>query len=174
MTTQESQAAFVLNGLLRCAYCGNALRVQTTGEFEEATYRCPACVGDRSFPTVPARKLETWVLGAITNAVMSESNTRTLTKALFDAGDQLPVYAPEMLRDPVNHPETVRLFATDPTIYTIPENIPLARTFLSKLIDRIDLGNDEVVIHYSLPLPQDSILPGSYRQHLRLTADKRG
>ena len=121
---------------------------------------------------MPAGELETWILREVSSAVMSASNTRTLTQALADAGDKLPDYAPEMLRDPANHPARVRAIAMDPTIYTIPENTPQARAFLWKLINRINLGKDGAVIHYALPLPQDSSRPGSYHQHLRLTADQ--
>ena len=172
MTTQESQTAYVLEGLLRCAYCGHALRVRTVDEFADLVYQCADCADERSFPAMPAGKLVGWILREVTNAVMSDSNTRTLTQALADAGDELPDYAPEMLRDPVNHPAKVRAIAMDPAIYTIPDNIPQARAFLSKLIDRINLGKGEAVIHYALPLPQDSSLPGSYYQHLRLTDDQ--
>ena len=171
MTTQESRAAYVLEDLLHCSYCGNALRLGATDKFDDLVYRCAACPDDRSFPTMPADKLESWILREVTDAVMSDSNTRTLAQVLADAGDELPDYAPELLRDPVNHPEKVRAIALDPTIYTIPENIPQTRTLLSKLINRINLGKAEAVVHYALPLPQDSSLPGSHRQHLRLPSD---
>ena len=170
MTTQESQAAYVLEGLLHCSYCGNALQLRTTGNSDDLVYQCAACSEDRSFPLLPAGELEDWILRQITNAVMSDSNTRTLAHALADAGDAVPDCGPEVLRDPVNHPEKVRTIAMNPSIYAIPENVPQTRTFLSKLIDRIDLGSDEAVVHYALPLPQDSSLPGCYHQHLGLTA----
>ena len=172
MTTRESQAAYVLEGLLRCDYCGNSLHLHATDKFDDLVYQCVACAADRSFPAMPASEMEIWILSEVTNAVMSSSNTRTLTQALAEAAGELPDYAPEMLRDPVNHPEKVRAIAIDPAIYTIPENVPQTRALLSKLISRIDLGKEEAVVHYVLPLPQDSSLPGSYRQHLRLTSEQ--
>ena len=172
MTTQESQGAYVLEGLLRCSHCENALHPRTTDNRDDLVYQCPACAEARSFPTLPAAKLENWIIGEVANTIMSGSNTNTLTHALARTGDELLDSAPEILRDPINHPEKVRAIATDPAIYTISENIPQTRTFLAKLINHITLGNAEAVIHYALPLPQDSCLPGSYRQHLRLTDDQ--
>lgn len=174
MTTRESQAAYVLEGLLRCDYCGNSLNLDTTNKFDDLVYQCAACADDRSFPTMPASELEYFILGEVTNAVMSSSNSRTLTQALAEAAGELPDYAPEMLRDPVNHREKVRAIAIDPAIYTFPENVPQTRALLSKLIGHIDLRKEEAVVHYALPLPQDSALPGSYRQHLGLTSEQLG
>ena len=172
MTTRENQTAYVLEGLLHCHYCENALHLRTIDKFEDPVYQCTVCASDRSFPTMPAGELERWILREVTDAVMSDSNTRTLTQVLSTAGTELPDHAPEMLRDPERHPDRVQAIATDPAIYTIPENVPQTRTFLSKLINRINLGKDEAVVHYALPLPQDSSLPGSYRQHLRLPDDQ--
>ena len=171
MKTQDSQTVYVLEGFLRCRECEAILHVHTLGDAHDPVYQCTACNGQHRTPSMPAGDLERWIIQEVTCTVMTDSNTKTLTEMLAAGGGSLSEDAPEMLRDPANHPDRVRAIATDPAIYAIQENIPQTKQFLSKLINRITLSEREVVVHYALPLPQDSTLPGSYRQHLRLPDD---
>ena len=171
MTTLETQTNYVLEGLLRCRICGDDLRVSPRNASGVSIYRCPSCAEDQPCPPTPADELERWILRQITHTVMTDSNTRMLTQEMATAGAALPADAPEMLRNPECHPDRIRALATDPVLFFAPDSDSDAKTFLSKLIGHITLGNQEAVVHYELPLPQDSALPGAYRQHLPLPYD---
>ena len=171
MTTLESPTIYVLEGLIRCRKCDVELRVRPPGDAGISTYLCPVCAESRPSLPIPADELERWLLRQVTNTVMTESNTRMLTQEMAAAGAALSDDAPEALRYPKRHPDRVRAMATDPETFLIPDNVPDARQLMSKLIDHITLGDQEAVVHYAVPLPQDSALAGAYRQHLPLPHD---
>lgn len=168
MTTLENQTVYVLEELLRCHKCGGNLRVSPLGDTHVSAYRCPSCVEGQLAPPMAADELERWILGQVTDTVMTDSNTRMLAQEMAAAGAALPDDAPETLRNPELHPDGVRAMATDPAVFFIPENVGDAKKFLSKLIDHITLGDQEAVVQYALPLPRDSALPGACRQRLPL------
>ena len=171
MTTLETQTNYVLEGLLRCRECGDDLQVSPRNGSGVSIYWCPSCAEDQPCPPTPAEEFERWILRQVTHTVMTESNTRMLTQEIAAAVAALPADAPETLRNPERHSDRIRALATDPATFFAPDGASDAKTFLSKLIGHITLGNQEAVVHYALPLPQDSALPGAYRQHLPLPYD---
>ena len=171
MTTLESPTIYVLEGLIRCRKCDAELRVRPLGDTDILTYRCLSCAESRPTLPVPADELERWLLQQVTDTVLTDSNTRMLTQEMAAAGAALSDNAPEALRYPERHPDRIRAMATDPETFLIPDNVPDARRLMSKLIDHITLGDQEAVVHYAVPLPQDSALAGAYRQHLPLPHD---
>ena len=171
MTTLESPTIYVLEGLIRCRNCNAELRVRPLGETDILTYQCPVCARSQPAPSLPADELERWLIRQVTDTVLTDSNTAMLTQEMAVAGAALSDGAPEALRYPERHPDRVRAMATDPETFLIPDNVPDARRLMSKLISHITLGDQEAVVHYAVPLPQDSALAGAYRQHLPLPHD---
>ena len=171
MTTLESPTIYVLEGLIRCRNCDAELQVRPLGDAGVFTYRCPVCAETRPSRSMPAEELERWILRQVTDTVLTDSNTRMLTQEMAAAGAALSDSAPEALCYPERHPDRIRAMATDPETFLIPDNVPDARRLMSKLISHITLGDQEAVVHYAVPLPQDSALAGAYRQHLPLPHD---
>ena len=171
MTTLQDPTSYVLEGLIRCGECGTQLQVRPLGETAILTYQCPVCAESPPAPSLPADELERWLIRRVTDTVLTDSNTAMMTQEMAAAGARLSDDAPEALRYPERHPDQIRAMATDPETFLIRENVSHTRQFMSKLIAHITLGDQEAVVHYALPLPQDSALAGAYRQHLPLPHD---
>ena len=171
MTTLEHPNIYVLEGLMHCRKCGAQLRVRPLGDTDILTYQCSTCDKSQPAPAVTADELERWLIQQVTDTVLTDSNTAMMTQEMTAAGARLSDDAPEALRYPERFPNQVRAMATDPATFLAAESISDARRFLSKLIDHITLGDQEAVVHYALPLPEDSALAGAYRQHLPLPHD---
>lgn len=171
MTTLENQTPHVLEGFLRCHKCGGDLRVSPLGDTHVSAYRCSSCVEDQPTPPMAADELERRILRQVTETVMTDSNTRMLAQEMAAAGAALPDDAPVTLRNPELHHDGVRAMATDPAVFFTPDGAADTKKFLSKLIGHITLGDQEAVVHYALPLPLDSTLPGECRQHIALKQD---
>ena len=171
MTTLEHPTSYVLEGLIRCRNCDAELRIRPLGDTDIFTYQCSVCAGSQPAPSLPADELERWLIRQVTDTVLTDSNTAMLTQEMAAAGARLSDDAPEALRYPERHPDRIRAMATDPAVFFTADSVFYAKRFLSKLIDHITLGDREAVVHYAVPLPQDSALAGAYRQHLPLPHD---
>ncbi len=171
MTTLEHPTGYVLEGLIRCRQCDAELRVRPLGETDILTYQCSTCGKSQPASSLPADELERWLIRRVTDTVLTDSNTAMLTQEMAAAGARLSDDAPEALRYPERHTDQIRAMATDPAVFFTADSFFYAKRFLSKLIAHITLGDQEAVVHYALPLPQDSALAGAYRQHLPLPND---
>ena len=168
MTTLHPPTSYILEGFIRCGECGNQLEVRPLGETGTLTYQCSTCDKSRPAPSVTADELERWIIRQVTETVLTESNTAMMTQEMAAAGAELPESAPEALRYPERFPDQVRAMATDPATFLTRENVSHTRRIMTKLIAFITLGDQEAMIHYALPLPEDSALAGEHRQHLPL------
>lgn len=171
MTTLESPIIYFLEGLIRCRKCGAQLWVRPLRDTDILTYQCTFCPGSQPDQSLPADELVRWLIRQVTDTVLTDGNTAMVTQEMAVAGAKLSDDAPEALRYPERHPDTIRAMATDPAVFFTADSVFYAKLFLSKLIDHIELGYREAVVYYALPLPQDSALAGAYRQHLPLPHD---
>ncbi len=58
----------------------------------------------------------------------------------------------------------------DPLTYTARDAIRLAQQAFKNFVDKITVHGTEAVVHYSIPLPQDSPLPGARTQTITMPA----
>ena len=171
MTTIENPTIYVLEGLIRCRKCDDEMLIRPSRDTGGLTYQCYSCGEDRPARPMPAEKVERWIIRKVTDTIVTESYTEMLIQSLTAATATLSSDAVETLGHRERDPKWVRAMATDTFTFLIPKNAADAKQFLSTIIDHIALGDQEAVVHYAHPLPDDSALPGAHQQHLLLPDD---
>ena len=171
MTTLENPTIYVLEGLIRCRKCDTELLIRPSSDTGTPAYQCYSCADSEPARPLPAEQVERWIIQKVTDTVMTESYTEMLVQSLTAATATLSSDAVETLGHRERDPKWVRAMATDTFTFLMPKNAPDAKQFFSKLIDHIALGDQEAVVHYARPLPEESALPGAYQQSLLLPHD---
>ena len=64
--------------------------------------------------------------------------------------------------DPQHHKTAILAFALHPESYTRPDVVQQTRAVLAKVVDRITVGDDDIVIHYADSLPDCKLRLGCY------------
>ena len=112
-------------------------------------------------PDVRAYRFETWLIQELTDAIMTPRNLQFLQQSLAaSSGEALRL-----------NPNITAELARDPLTYNATDVRQFAKRTLSKFIQKITLQGTTAVIHYSIPLPVDSSLPGEHLQTVDMPAE---
>lgn len=153
---------YALQNLLSCQLCQSPMRVTTGPLPEDDVYRCSRLHRTSSSscaaPDVRARQFENSLIQDLCRTVFTPQNIKLLRDYLIQAGCN-----PKDL-DLVWLTET----ATDPLTFTAVDATPIAQQLFAKFIDRITVNGTEATVNFSMPLPQDGILPGAKAQTITL------
>ena len=178
MSTETTQDA-VLNGILTCNQCnaGMALKQdETTGRLyftcsQMAEPRFTWCLT----PDLDANQLDKLVIEAVMETIM----TRKHLSMLMAKTDQLLASKLEGFQDYPMAQEAQLYSRSDLQAMTTSYNSMVQaagstqalRKMIRQFIDDIRMTPGNAAVHYKIPLPQDSPLPGSYKQDIPLPAD---
>lgn len=160
-----NKRSYVLEHLLQCRQCGSPMLVSLGQDPNADVYSCSRSntSQDRTCatPDVRAYRFETWLIHELTDAIMTPRNLQFLQQSLAASSGQ--VLRPD--------PNTTAELARDPLTYNATDVRQLAKRTFSKLIQKITLQGTTAVIHYSIPLPADSSLPGEHLQTVDMPAE---
>ena len=164
MTTHITQRSYALENLLQCQHCDSPMQVHFAQHPDDDVYRCtrsnPSRVNSCASPDIKAGQFENWLLQEVMQVLMTPLNIRHIQGQLAEAGDDSLRHDPSAIED----------LATDPLTYNAKDALHLARPALQKFIRRITPDGTQATIHYSIPLPTDSSLPGERLQIIDLPA----
>ena len=160
-----SKGSYVLEHLLQCRQCGSPMLVSPGPDPNADVYRCSRSNTSQNrtcaTPDVRAYRFETWLIQELTDVIMTPRNVLFLQQSLAASNK-------ETLRlDPSNTAELAR----DPLTYNAKDARQLAKRTFANFIHKITLQGTMAVIHYSIPLPADSPLPGAHVQTVNIPAD---
>ena len=153
--TMEITPKAPLDGLLICGACGTAMTF--TGDTDPRY----ACRRECRTPQLPAEDTDRVLIGEILRMILTERNTATLLDAadneLDSQGEAGQIMTREDVEDLKKRPDLL-LRAADG-----PEEI---RDLLGRFIAEIRAHEGRAVVHYRIPLPADSVLPGKDHQEI--------
>ena len=153
---------YALQNLLSCQLCQSPMRVKTGPLPEDDVYRCSrlhrTSGSSCAAPDVRARQFENSLIQDLSGTVFTPQNIEVLRNYAIQAGCN-----PKDL-DIAWLTET----ATDPLTYTAVDATPMAQQLFAKFIDRVTVNGTEATVNFSMPLPQDGLLPGAKVQTITL------
>ncbi len=160
-----SKRSYVLEHLLQCRQCGSPMLVSLGQDPNADVYSCSRSNTrqDRTCatPDVRAYRFETWLIQELTDVIMTPRNVQFLQQSLATSGgDSLDF-----------DPSTTTELARDPLTYNAKDAQLLAKRTFANFIRKITLQGTTAVIHYSIPLPVDSSLPGEHLQRVSMPAE---
>ena len=178
MTTETTQDA-VLNGIITCDPCnaGMALKQdETTGRLyftcsKIAEQGCTWCLT----PDRDADQLDKLVVEAVMETIV----TRNHLSAIIAKTDQLLASKLEEFQDcptayeaQLDSRSDLQAITTSYSSMILAAGSPEAlRQLIRRFIEDIRMTPGNAAVHYKIPLPKDSPLPGSSRQDIPLPAD---
>ena len=142
------------------------LRDDTQGD-QEASYACQPSPGNSwnqcSTPRLHARSAEVLLIGKVLQTVLTEENISRVLEVANDPGRYDEAREHRLTRQNLQE------------VREIPERFVLAvggaprtRDFLSEFINEIQVNAGKAVVHYPIPLPENSPLAGRRRQEIDL------
>ena len=154
-----------LDGLLTCGSCGQPMPLDDNQGDQDASYACQPGPGQSRCltPRLHARRAEVLLIRTVLQTVLTEQN---ISGVLAVAND------PQRYAEAREH----RLTRQDlQEVRENPERFVLAagggprtRDFLRRFITWIQVHAKTAVVHYSIPLPEDSPLAGMCQQEIDL------
>ena len=155
MTTETTPKTPLLDGLLVCGTCRATMTLTSD---PDPLYSCP---GECGTPQLPAEATDRALIGEILRMVLTERNTTTVLDAanneLGSQGEAGHIMTREDVKDLTKRPDLLLRAADGPGE---------VRTLLSRFIAEIWAHEDRAVVHYGIPLPADSVLPGKDHQEI--------
>ena len=150
-----TQTAFPLDGLLRCGQCGERMTL------EDGPAPQYICQRGCSTPRLRAGAVDTMLLGAVLQEVLTPRNTRMLLDAANEelggeTGEQHLMTAQD-IEDLKRKPDL---------LISAAEGTGEVRALLGRFIVEIRVHADRAMVHYSIPLPDDSNLAGMQHQEI--------
>ena len=153
----------VLDGLITCGSCDQPMALDGAQGGQEAGYACRPGLGNGwsrcEAPRLHARSAEVLIIGRVLQTVLTEENiSRVLAVA----------------NDPQRYDEARKHGLTRQDLQEVRENpgrfvlAAESREFLCRFITQIRIYTEKAVVHYSVPLPEDSPLTGTRRQEVDL------
>ncbi len=160
--TNGTKRPYAFEYLLTCQQCQSPMLIKFGPLPEDDVYRCSRALTapERTCaaPDIRARQFENWLIQDLAEVVLSPRNIKLLSHYLYHTDVK-----PEDLK---GFPET----ASDPLTFTTVDAAPEAQRLFAKCIDDIAVNGTEATIHYLIPLPPDSPLPGATTQIIELPA----
>ena len=160
-----TKSPYVLQNLLYCENCGSPISAVAGQHRNLDVYRCTRFNATPenpcAAPDVRATPFEAWLIQEITDVVFTPWNVRLLQMQLAEAAGN----------DPIPDRPTATELAKDPLTYFAKEARPLAKRALGNFINKITIHGATAAVHYSLPLPDDSSLPGEELQTVNMPAE---
>ena len=153
--TTDTTPKTPLDGLLICGAC-SATMTLTGGP--NPRYACRRECGT---PQFPAEETDRVLIGEILRVVLTERNTATILDAanneLGSQGEAGHTMTREDVEDLTKRPDLLLRAADGPGE---------VRDLLGRFIAEIRTHEDRAVVHYGIPLPADSVLPGKDHQEI--------
>ena len=144
-----------LDGLLVCGACSGTMTL-TGGP--NPRY---ACRRKCETPHLPVEETDRVLIGEILRVVLTERNTAILLDAVNNEPDSQEGAGHIMTRGDVED------LTKRPDLFLRAANGPGdARNLLRRFILEIRAHEDRAVVHYGIPLPADSVLPGKHHQEI--------
>ena len=169
----------VLNGILTCDQCnaGMALKQdETTGRLYFTCSDMPGHSFTRCLtPDLDANQLDKLVVETVMETIMTRKNM----SMLIAKTDQLLAMKLEGLQDCPMAQEAQLYSRSDLQAMTTSYSSMIQaagsaqalRKMIRQFVADIRMTPGNAIVHYKIPLPQDSPLPGSYKQDIPLPAD---
>ena len=158
--TPTSTPKSPLDGLLTCGNCGEPM---TFDDGPESRYICQPGPNNGwrqcQTPQLHAGRADTLLIGKVLNTVLTEKNISIVLAAanepqVDEDGPQCSLTGRDV-KELKNSPNLL-VHATGGVVET--------RNFLGRFIADIHVHTDTAVVHYSIPLPGDSLLAGMKHQ----------
>ena len=175
----ETTADAVLNGILTCEQCNAAMALKQDETTGRLYFTCSNMTGQGFTrcltPDLDADQLDKLVVETVMETVMTRKNM----SMLMAKTDQLLAMKLEGFQDYPMAQEAQLYSRSDlQTMTTSHDSLIRAagstqalRKLIRQFIDDIRMTPGNAAVHYKMPLPQDSHLPGSYKQDIPLPAD---
>ena len=155
MTTETTPKTPLLDGLL---VCGTCCATMTLTSDPDPRYSCPGKCG---MLQLPAEDTDRVLIREILRMILTERNTSVLLEAanneLGSQGEAGNIMTREDVEDLTKRPDLLLRAADGPGE---------VRDLLSRFIAEIRAHEDRAVVHYGIPLPADSVLPGKDHQEI--------
>ena len=150
-------STYLLSGLVRCKACNRALSGQDAKSGKFAYYVCQSLLkrgsGTCDAPRLNARRFEEQVVGKIRENVLTESNIRALVKMVDEEMDGVAKEQRQKL-------ETITAYALDMSMFLNESELTERRAFIESFVKEIVVMPDNAVVRYTIPMPDDSPIPG--------------
>ena len=157
----------VLEGLITFGSCGQPMALDDDQGGQEARYACRPGPGNSwgqcPTPRLHARRTEPLLVRAVLRTVLTEENISSVLAVANDPGRYDEAREHRLTRQDLQE------------VREIPERFVLAtggpprtRDFLSGFIAGMRTHAGRAVVHYSIPLPEDSPLAGTRQQEIDL------
>ena len=165
MTTRTSAPAGLLDELIICQNCGASMTARK--DHQGLTfYQCVNNTGDAPNQCkslrIEIRRMDRDLLSQVAltlNDPVPQDATALPTFHITDA-DIDNIFA--QVADPQYHKTAILAFALHPEAYTRSEVVQQTRALLAKVIDHTTVSQDDIVIHYAIPLPDSKLRLGGY------------
>ena len=158
-------SSYLLSGLIKCKVCNRALSGQDAKSGKFAYYVCQSVMkrgsGACDAPRLNARRFEELVVGKIRENVLTESNIRALVKLVDEEMDGIAKEQRQKL-------ETITAYALDLSMFLNESELTERRAFIESFVKEIVVMPDNAVVRYTVPMPDDSLIPGEKAQEIPL------
>ena len=151
---------FPFDGLLTCGQCGERMRL------EDGPTPQYICQHGCSTPRLRAGAVDTMLLGAVLEEILTPSNTTTLLEA---ANEELEgeTRAEHILTD-----RDIEDLKKKPDLLVhATGSVAETRNLLRRFLEEIQIHPGRAVVRYSIPLPDDSPLARMKHQEIDLSPD---
>ena len=162
--TDAEKRSYVLERFMQCQQCGSPMHVGLGQLPNTDVYRCSRSNKNSApcaAPDVRALLFETRLIQELADVVMTPRNIRHLQHHLANSGENSVQIDAETIAD----------LAKDPLTYIAKDSRTFAGRALSNFVQKITLWGAVAEIHYSIPLPVDSRLPGAVVQTVPMPAE---
>ena len=155
----------VLDGLITCGNCGHPMFLDGNQGGQEARYACQPGPGQSRCPTprLHARSAEVLLIGKVLQTVLTDE---TISRVLAVAND--PGRYDEAREHRLTRQDVQEFMENSEHLVLAVGRTVESREFLCRFINEIQVHAETAVIHYSIPLPEDSPLAGMHQQEIDL------
>ena len=157
----------VLDGLVTCGNCGGPMALDDAQGGQETSYACQPGPGNGwsrcEAPRLHARSAEVLLVGNVLRTVLTDE---TISRALAVAND--PQRYDEARKHGLTRQDLQEVRENPERFVLAASRTAESRDFLGRFITQIRVHAEKAVVHYSIPLPEDSPLEGTRRQEIDL------